>query len=151
MKYTSEYINSISWHEWNKIMANELNEAGFRTSAIEEIKRNVYKRVDDALYAALEESPDLFILGAVYKSPELDYLKRLGLLNNGRCPMCGEKMFCSPGRFSLDNNPAVNFEICQSCVKKGKKNSINPNNSGCLVALLFIPYHLLKSILSYIV
>lgn len=147
MKYTSEQINSMSWHEWNQTMAKELNDAGFRTMEYQQVKKNVYKNADNALYFTLEDSPELFILGAVYKSPELDYLKRLGLLNNGRCPMCGNKISRNTGLFTYSLNPAVNFEICHSCVKKWKRISMSQNNYGCLIALLLFPYHLLKFIL----
>ena len=30
-KYTSQQINSLSWQEWNELMAKELNAAGFKT------------------------------------------------------------------------------------------------------------------------
>ena len=131
MKYTSQQINCLSWQEWNELMAKELNNAGFKS------------RWGD--YDA-DDEPSLFIHGMGEK--EVAYLKELGLLNNGRCPQCGNVITGNPGRFTSGYNPNLHFQICQNCVSRGKRTSVNPANNagGCMVALLMIPWHLIKNI-----
>lgn len=87
------------------------------------------------------------ILGTVDGAPEYEHLKKVGLLNNGRCPMCGEPIYGNPGRFTSGCDYNAHFQICQNCVNKGRRTSVNPaNRQGCIIALLFLPYYLIKGL-----
>lgn len=145
MKYTSSQINAMSWNEWNEAMAKELNEAGFRHYGIHiEEDRSLKKCL--VPYKAGDD-PKVFLLGTVEKAEEIDYLKSIGLLNNGRCPMCGKEIIGSPGRFTSGYDPNYHFQVCQNCVQHGRRTSVNPaNNQGCMLALLFFPWNVLKYI-----
>ncbi len=148
MKYTSFQINSMSWKAWCNLMVDELNKAGFKERGYNEETRQwqndyvPFKEVDD---------PTWFVLGTLTKGKELEYLKSLGLLNNGRCPMCGNRIDGNPGRFTSGYDSSFHFQVCQSCVSKGKRNSLNPaNNTGCIVALLLLPWYMIKALISHI-
>ena len=136
MKYSSQQINNMSWQEWNEVMADELNKAGFVSRP-----GTQWEHPHEA-----GDEPEMFILGEVSEKNEINYLKTLGLLNNGRCPMCGNPIVGNPGRFTSGYDYDCHFQICQNCVNRGKRISVNPANtsSGCIVALLLFPIHLLK-------
>ncbi len=128
----------MTWHQWNETMAKELNEAGFKARGF---NSKLGKWVDNYCDYSAPSDPELFILGEVDGVKEIDYLKEIGLLNNGRCPDCGKPINGMPARFTSGSNHNMHYQICQSCCNKGKGMSVNPaNNSGCMVALLFMPF-----------
>ncbi len=90
MKYTKDQILSMSWKEWNETMAKELNEAGFLGPGFNSESQRFENHI--APYKADGRNED-FVFGTITRSAEINYLKDVGLLNNGRCPMC-----CSIGR-----------------------------------------------------
>jgi len=145
MKYTSEQINSMSWKEWCETMAAELNDAGFKARGYNEKTG----RWQDNYVPYTAGDPQTFILGAVDGKEEIDYLKSIGLLNNGRCPNCGNSIIGNPGRFTSGYNQSVHFQICQSCVNRGKRMQQafgikTSSGSGCMAALLLLPYNLIN-------
>lgn len=72
----------MSRAEWNATMANELNSAGFRCRGFNEETRKWENNRN--LYRANGSDPKVFILGTVDVAKECEYLKSIGLLNNGR-------------------------------------------------------------------
>ena len=81
MKYTSNYINGLSFKAYLELMAKELNENGFRNYDGSE-----YYVDADPLFMRL------FMMGPVYDPKAMSFLKEQGLLENGRCPNCGAPM-----------------------------------------------------------
>ena len=146
MKYSVNQVRQMSWVEWNQIMAEELNKAGFMGRGYNpDLGRWENHR---APYKADSDNPQSFILGAVDSAPEFEYLKEIGLLNNGRCPLCGEPIYGNPGRFTSGYDHNAHFQICQNCANMGKRISLNPaQNTGCLVAILCFPYYLIRGLL----
>lgn len=143
MKYTTSQIKQMTWAEWNDAMARELNENGFKASGFNSVLGKWENNKQP--YKADPSNPKIFILGTVSGAAEYECLKRAGLLNNGRCPRCGNPIYGKPGRFTSGYDPNAHFQICQDCVKKGRRRSINPaNRSGCLLALILMPWHLIK-------
>lgn len=89
----------------------------------------------------------IFFMGGIRDSKALEYLKSIGLVDNGRCPICGNMMEDNPGRFTSGYDSSFHFQICQSCARHGKRTSVNPaNNSGCMLALLLFPWCAVKSL-----
>lgn len=143
MKYSTEEINSMSYREWMETIAKELNEAGFKGEGYNAATGRFMKNV------APYEVQDIgtFFLGAINDAQAMDYLKSIGLVNNGRCPMCGAVIKGTPSRFTDGMNPNLNFHICSSCRKEGQRMSINPaNNSGCMLAFVLFPWNIIKNI-----
>lgn len=144
MKYSSEELNAMSYLEWMETIANELNEAGFRGPGYSEVK----KRFVNHISPYKVRDVDYFFMGSINDSEAMDYLKSIGLVNNGRCPMCGDPIKGTPSRFTSGMNADLNFHICSSCRKGGQSMSVNHAGTGCIVALALMPWHLLKSIFS---
>ena len=139
MKYSAGEIINMSYLEWMETIAKELNEAGFKKEGHSTIEKRFVKNikpyeVNDARY---------FFMGSIDDAKAMDYLKSIGLVNNGRCPMCGKPIKGTPSRFTDGLNPNLNFHICSSCRKNGQRMS---NNSGCIIAFALIPWNFIKSI-----
>ena len=145
MKYSSSQINAMSWKEWAEAMANELNKAGYTMNSISIAKDGTLGNVK-APYKVLDD-PKYFLLGSVEKAEEITYLKRLGLLNNGRCPMCGNPIKGNPGRFTSGYDYNYHFQVCQNCVQRRNGTPTKSTNSqGCMIALALLPWSIVKYI-----
>ena len=141
MKYLAEEINNMSYRKWMETIANELNAAGFRGEGYNAAAGRFMKN------AVPYEVYDIrtFFMGALNDANAMEYLKSIGLVNNGRCPMCGAIIKGSPSRFISGMNPDLNFQICSSCRREGQRISINPaNNSGCMLSLVVFPWYIIK-------
>lgn len=154
MKYTTEYINSLPFKDYLELIAKELNDNGFRVDG-----KDYYRVYDDPVMMRH------FMLDPVSDPKAMAYLKSIGLIENGRCPSCGAPMSTGQRFYWYDKrDPSKRIYLCYGCHKTnfhgdghsmegtpgGVPNSSNsPSNSsgGCLVAILFFPYYLLKPFL----
>lgn len=134
MKYTSNQINSMTWQQWNEVMAKELTAAGFKG------RNFIDGRWQDYGPVTAGDEPKYFISSVVTDVDRLNYLKELGLIDNGRCPMCGGKIVGTPGRYTNRLDRSYTHQICQNCVQTrgGLRKTPSNNNSqssGCMVTL----------------
>lgn len=135
----------MSWQEWNEAMADELNQKGFKTAVIQIDERGALSNQLGEYEAG--DDPKLFVLGTIKDSAAISYLKDVGLLNNGRCPMCGRPINGNPGRFTSGYDSNYHFQVCQNCVKTRvrTRNARTSSGSGCVISLFLFPWYLLKS------
>lgn len=115
MKYTAKQIRDISIPDWIGLMAKELNEKGFLKqeldSATELPVERPYKSGDNLQY---------FLYSEVNSWDELEYLKEIGLLNNGRCSICGKVLRKKPLFFQCPNKIQQSLIVCNNCGNKNK-------------------------------
>lgn len=148
VRYTSEQVNAMSYREWMETIAKELNNAGYKGRGFNEktgrLEANcVPYEVGDLRF---------FFQGAINSAEHLNYLKSIGLINNGRCPLCGAQIKGTVFTFTDGFHPDQTYHICKSCYKEGASSSINPaNRTGCLVALLLLPVTAIRSFFSSII
>ena len=146
MYYTSSQVRNMTYEQWMDTIAKELNAAGFKARGY---NSETGKWQDNfALYEVRDY--ESFFMGGISDVNALEYLKSIGLVNNGRCPECGNNIYDNSGRFTSGFNSSYHFQICQDCVNRGRKISMNPANKGCLISLLFTPWYLVKSALAFI-
>lgn len=132
MKYTSDQINNMTWQQWNETMAKELTAAGFKGRDF------IDGKWQDSGPVTAGDEPKYFLSSAITNVDRLNYLKELGLIDNGRCPMCGGRIEGTPGRYTnrLDKN--YTHQICQNCVSsRGGLRDIS-QSSGCMITLVFL-------------
>ena len=137
MKYSSNQINSMTWQQWNETMAKELTAAGFKG------RDYIDGRWQECGPVVAGNEPRFFISSVITDVDRLNYLKELGLIDNGRCPMCGGKIVGTPGRYTNRFDKNFTHQICQNCVQSRgglKKTSSNNSSqsSGCMVTLMVI-------------
>ena len=82
-KYDTFDISSLTLYEFNKLMALELNKAGFKNR----VKKNGV--IEECSYEPDEHMLDLSVISDI---SAVNYLKVIGLLDNGKCPRCGYPM-----------------------------------------------------------
>lgn len=141
--YTSSEVMSLSWYEYNKLMADELNENGYEcyVDKLNEGKFVVYK--PDFGH------PTYPLVDMLSRKNQIDFLARKGLINNGRCPRCGREIkYHDAGKYMYTDGTYSNvtYHICKDCYREGMHLSINPaQQKGCIVALLLLPYYMMVS------
>lgn len=146
-KYTSEQVKAMSYVEWMETIANELNAAGYKGAGYNESlgrfqNNNAPYEVRDARY---------FFSGAIDNAEHYNYLKSIGLIDNGRCPLCGAEIKGTIYTYTNGLHPEETYHICKDCYKEGMGMSINPaNKQGCIVALLLLPFSAIKGLFSTI-
>lgn len=148
MKYTSLQVKEMSYGQWMETIVNELNSAGFKARGY----NSATGKWQDNFSEYKVGDPKYFFMAELRDVNALEYLKSIGLVNNGRCPMCGNSIEGNPGRFTSGFNPSFHFQICQNCVSQGKRVSVNPaNNTGCIISLLLMPWYLVKNMFTSII
>lgn len=75
MRYSRDQVKAMTQYEYESTTCKELNDAGFR---------------QEFNGRQLEYGPSEFTFGGaiIFDTDAVDYLKRVGLLDNGKCPMC---------------------------------------------------------------
>ena len=96
MKYTSLQIKEMSYGQWMETIVNELNSAGFKAREY----NSATGKWQDNFSEYKVGDPKYFFMAELRDVNALEYLKGIGLVNNGRCPMCGNSIEDNPGRFT---------------------------------------------------
>lgn len=151
MKYSSDYIRSLSFRAYLELIAKELNENGFRESGKDE-------------YVVDDEQPymRLFMMGPVQDPKAMAFLREQGLIDNGRCPYCGAPMSVNKYTWYDRRDPSKKFYVCYGCSKSnghgdgcsmdgcpsGIPAGSSSSGNGCVVSLLMLPFALSKALLN---
>lgn len=144
--YYSSEIKSLSWYEYNKLMADELNENGFECY-IDPLNEGRF-----VVYKPDLHSPTYPLVNLLSRKIQLDFLIQKGLINNGRCPQCGKDIRANDiGKYTYTDGTykSVTYHICKDCYREGMHMSLNPaQQKGCIVALLLMPYNMICTLMS---
>ena len=144
MKYSAEKVNNMSYSDWMETIAKELNAAGFMAEGYSEEHHRFMKNIAPYIVRDVR----YFFMGAINDAKAMDYLKFIGLVNNGRCPICGNSIKGTPSMFTSGLNPDLCFHICARCRRDGQSISMNPaSHSGCILVLLLMPLQIIKNML----
>lgn len=84
MKYSSEMIINLSLKEYVELIVDELNKNGFRIKGLQNGQEIFYEY-------SVPDSPSYFIFG-ITDYEAIEFLKRIGLLDNGKCPATGKPL-----------------------------------------------------------
>ena len=128
MKYTKEDLSNMTYKEYVLLMAEELNNNGFTDNGKSyEVSTDVNGNFVSDFFRA-------FILSMRDKNA-VDFLKEVGLLNNGRCPLTG--LMYSPSTkisYVSEYNPTINYDINGMWLEYTKVK----RNWGCFFAIPII-------------
>ena len=124
-RYTRDQVKAMTRDVYESVICNELNAAGFRSEFQGEY---------------FEYEPDEFVFGGsvVFDPNAVNYLKKIGLIDNGKCPMCSERE--EDLQYKLQNqNSGVVYHVCKSCYKKyAKQERAKRGCISCLVIIVII-------------
>jgi len=123
-KFSYQEIKDIGYHSFIEMMVNKLNEVGIKP-------RTYHEFLFD------ETDPVSSFMGGICNSySAIEYLKNIGLLNNGVCPMCGKRPIDNKNTFTSGYNHNISFYICKGCYNEGVGISVNPKSDkgGCYIA-----------------
>ncbi|MDR0546531.1 MAG: hypothetical protein LBG77_02960 [Dysgonamonadaceae bacterium] len=126
-KYSTEELEKLSLNDYFRLMCKELASAGFKE------KRFLNGTIEYSDYIPSKAVLDGSI---IHDISAINYLKQIGLLNNGICPQCGNKITGQIYTFSDWKEPQASYNICKLCYNNGiilQEKYSNKNGYGCLV------------------
>lgn len=124
MKYSREDIELLMYKDYILLMAEELNNNGFTDNG----KRyEVGTNVNGNFVSDFSRG---FIL-ALKDQKATDFLKEIGLLNNGRCPLTGLMISsASKTTFTSEYNSSITYDISSTWLEYTK----TKRNWGCCIS-----------------
>lgn len=123
-KYTRNQVKAMTPYEYGTAVCNELNAAGFR---------------GDYHGESYEYEPDESTFGGaiVFDLKAVNYLKQIGLLDNGKCPMCSERE--DELKYILQNQSSgAVYHVCKSCYKQYAQQERRKRCLGCCLGMIVI-------------
>lgn len=124
MKYSREQVKAMTQDEYEFAICKELNDAGFRQEFHGE---------------KIEYQPDESTFGgAIVFDPEaVIHLKRVGLLDNGKCPMCSVREDNLMYKLQNQQSGAI-YHVCKSCYKLYARQERTKRGCGCCLGMIII-------------
>lgn len=123
-KYTREQVKAMTQNEYESAICKELNDAGFRQEFHDK---------------QLEYEPDGSTFGGaiVFDLEAVNYLKHVGLLDNGKCPMCSVREDDLMYKLQNQHSGAI-YHVCKSCYKRYARQEIEKRAKGCCLGVLVV-------------
>lgn len=124
MKYAREQVKAMTQDEYESAICKELNDAGFR---------------HDFHGEQLEYYPDKSTFGGsiVFDPEAVNYLKRVGLLDNGKCPMCSVREDDLMYKLQNQHSGAI-YHVCKSCYKQYARQEQEKRAKGCCLIVIIL-------------
>ena len=161
MKYTRDDVRNMTFEQFLETICDELNDNGFEyyVGWEGEVKEPCMFSPPQGI-----EFPGLVeIFFSQIPKDGIDFLKEIGLLNNGRCTFCDTHIDSGEYVKSKENGT---FHICRRCslglgpsARMSEKTAAqrNPsarrdlidraNRKGCLIAVLLFPLYAIKTVI----
>ena len=124
-KYSREQVKAMSQTEYESLICKELNDAGFRDA--------------HGIHGESEYVPSdaVFGGGIVHDFQAVEFLKRIGLIDNGKCPMCSVKEDDMGYRLQNHQSGAI-YHVCKSCYKRYARQEQTKRAIGCCLGVFII-------------
>ena len=123
-KYTREQVKAMTQHEYESAICKEVNNAGFRQEF-------------QGVKSEYEPHGTVFGGAIVFDSKAVDYLKDIGLIDNGKCPMCSKKEDELEYRLQNQRSGAT-YHVCKSCYKRYARQEQEKRAKGCCLVIIVI-------------
>ena len=124
MKYTKSQVRDMSPMEYWEAMCQELKKAGFQG------QRGNRPPHDYEPFDAVFGGDIVFNLDAVH------YLQNMGLLDNGKCPMCGIRE--DAVNYALSYQNGATFHVCKNCYKQYARQEKQKRGCACCLIVLAV-------------
>jgi hypothetical protein len=124
-KYTKEDLYNLTYKDYILLISKELNTKGFTKEDGE-----LYEVNTNMEGGFVSDFSVNFILYLTNKNA-IDYLIKIGLLNNGRCPLTGLMLLPSTTiTYTSERNKTIKFDI--------SKKYYNKRDWGCIISVILI-------------
>lgn len=128
MKYSRVDLSKLLYKDYILLIAEELNRNGFKCNGK---KYEVSTTVDGNFVSRFSIG---FVL-SIKDKKAIDYLKEIGLLNNGRCPLTGLMIsHATKISFTSECNSSISFDV--SSAWQDEYNA--KKNKGCVISPVII-------------
>ncbi len=124
MKYSREQVKAMTQDEYESAICEELNAAGFRYDFHD--KQHTY-----------EPSDCVFGGSIVFDRDAVNYLKLIGLIDNGKCPMCSVREDDIAYKLQNQQSEAV-YHVCKSCYKRYARQERAKRGLGCCLGIIVL-------------
>lgn len=126
MKYSRDTIDELTYKDYILLIAEELNKNGFTDGEGKE-----YKVRTNSYGDFVSDFSRDFIL-SIGNKEAIDFLKGIGLLNNGRCPLTGLMLSdTTTTTYTSEYSTNINYDISTLW----KKYTTPKRNWGCFVSI----------------
>ena len=123
-KYTREQVKAMTQDEYESAICDELNAAGFRHEFHGE--QHEY-----------HPSDSVFGGGIVFDSNAVNHLKMVGLIDNGKCPMCSTREDQLEYKLQNPHSGAI-YHVCKSCYKRYARQEREKRAKTCCLVIIII-------------
>ena len=122
MKYSRNQVKAMTQKEYELAICNELNTAVFRSEFNGE---------------KLKYEPDESTFGGaiVFDQKAVEYLKQIGLIDNGKCPMCSIREDDLLYKLQNQQSGAI-YHVCKSCYKQYAQQERAKRGFGCCLGTI---------------
>ena len=128
MKYSREQLEKLMYKDYILLMAEELNSHGFTDNG------KKYEVGTDVYGGFVSDFSRGFIL-SMKDCKAINYLKEIGLLNNGRCPLTGLMLSsATKTTFTSEYNSSITYDISSTWLECTKVK----RNWGCFISPVII-------------
>lgn len=124
------------------LMVRELNGNGFRKQALDPETGCMNVR-------PYRVGRDLrtFFLDEVDRYDEIIFLDEIGLINNGRCSLCGHPLRKNPKIFKSPDGLRFDFDVCNECGVKHTKKKDKGQILVIILIIVFLSWYIIHEIL----
>ena len=139
MKYSRNDLDNLMYKDYILLIAEELNKNGFKESngKLYEVTTNVHG-------GFVSDFSRGFIL-SIKDQKAIDFLKQVGLLNNGRCPLTG--LMLSPATtmtYTSEYGSNIQYDINKKWLEYTKEKK----NWGCFLSLAVLVIAIIVGIIN---
>ena len=124
MKYKRDLVKSMTQEEYESAICQELNSAGFR----HEFRGKQF-----------EYQPDESTFGGsiVFDADAVNHLKQIGLVDNGKCPMCSVREDDLAYKLQNTQSGAI-YHVCKKCYKRYSRQEQTKRGLGCCLGGIIV-------------
>lgn len=125
MKYTRNQVGNMSSMTYLETMCQELKKAGFHAKQRGNRPPHEYEP-HDAVFGG----------DIVFNIEALRYLRNIGLLDNGKCPMCNMRE--DRLEYALSYQNGATFHVCKKCYKQYARQEKQKRGCACCLIVLAV-------------
>ena len=126
MKYSREDLNNLIYKDYILLIAEELNKNGFKDA-----QGKAYEVTTNVHGDFVSDFSRGFVL-SIRDPKAIDFLKQIGMLNNGRCPLTGLMLSSATKMtYTSEYSSSIQYDINKKWIECTKEKK----NWGCFISL----------------